>query len=115
MPEEEEAEAGRSVTVAFVGSCCGIGRFDGLADRALREDGVMVPWRSSAEGLDVPGCVVTLADLITVSLFSEEMSSEVTGDMKEAVVVSDEKEDTLCIPFSPNELGLLALLPQETV
>lgn len=115
MPGEEEAEAGRSVAVAFVDSCCGIGHFDGLADRALREDGVMVPWRSSVEGLDVPGCVVTLVDLITVSLFSEdpELSSEVTGDMKEAVVVSgDEKEDALCIPTSSNELGLL---PQETV
>lgn len=115
MPGEEEAEAGRSVDVAFVDSCCGIGRFDGLEDRALREDSVMLPWRSSAEGLDVPGCVVTFVDLITVSLFSE-LSSEVTGDTKEAVVVrDDEKEDTLCIPSSSNELRLLALLPQETV
>lgn len=97
--------------------CCRIGRFDGLADRVLREDDVMVPWSSSVESLEVPERVIVLVDLITVLLFSEdpELSSEAAGDVEEAVVSDDEKEDPFCVPSSSNELGLLALLPQETV
>lgn len=64
-------EAKVAVAVAFMDSCCcGIGRFDGLVDRALRGEGVMAPWGSSAESLDVSGCVAV--DLITVSLFFED-------------------------------------------
>lgn len=76
----------------------------------------MVPWCDSSESLDVSEYVIVLVDLITESLFSgdlELLSSEVTGDVRDVVVVMrDDEKEPFCIPSSSNELGML---PQEKV
>lgn len=73
----------------------------------------MLPWCDSSESLDVSEYVI---DLITESLFSEDpelLSSEVTGDVKDAVVVvRDDEKEPFCILSFSNKLGML---PQEKV